>query len=117
MTIGERHFVVRRRWLALLSLAWIAAIYELWMLFNSPSVLADHDRTQCASFANSFPQAYAECLQFVAQTMNDHHAHVATMATLVAAVPVALLWGGWLAARLLRECRAVECAKPTVGRA
>jgi hypothetical protein len=33
------------------------------------------------------------------------------MATLVAIVPVALLWAAWLAARLLRECRSIECTK------
>lgn len=113
MTIGGRQFVIRRRWLALLSVVWIAAIYALWMMFNSPGAMLDHARTQCASFAGSFPQAYAECLQFAAQTMNDRHADVATMATMVAIVPVALLWGAWLAARLLRECRSIECTNRT----
>jgi hypothetical protein len=109
MAIGDKRTLVRRRWLALLSLMWIAAVYALWMFFNSPGAF-DRAHDHCGSLG-PYPYAYAECLQFAAQTSNDRYTDVATMATLVAIVPVALLWAAWLAARLLRECRSIECTK------
>lgn len=112
MTIGGKPFSMRRRWLALLSLIWVAAIYAAWVLLNSSSRGLDHARAQCQLFDRSYPYAYAECMQFASQAIVQHHADVATMAALIAIAPVALLWGSWLAARFLRACRSVECAKP-----
>lgn len=114
MTTGDRYFPMKRRWLALLSLVWIVTVYAAWMLLNVPSTVLDHARGQCQLFDRSYPYAYAECMQFASQAVERHHAEVATMAALIAIAPVALLWGAWLTARFLRECRSVECGKRAV---
>ena len=51
MRIGGRHIMMRRRWLAMLSLAWMAAVYIIWILLYSPSAGAIWDRglAQCAA--------------------------------------------------------------------
>jgi hypothetical protein len=110
MTIGGRRIMMKRRWLALLSLAWVAGVYIAWTLLYSPSVGAmwDRGRAQCASFG-SYPYAYAECMKFAAQVANNHQTGIAETAALIAILPVALLWLLWSGTRFLQVCRSAEC--------
>ena len=112
MRIGGRHIMMRRRWLAMLSLAWMAAVYIIWILLYSPSAGAIWDRglAQCASL-ESYPYAYAECVKFAAQVANNRETDVAETAALIAILPVALLWLLWFAARFFQVCRSAECDK------
>lgn len=116
MTIGGRHIIMKRRWLAIFSLAWMAAIYILWTLLHSPNAGAMWDRgqAQCASL-ESYPYAYAECVRFAAQVANDRQTGVAETAAMVAILPVAALWLLWFAMRFFQVCRSVESGK-TVSR-
>jgi len=114
MTIGGRHFTMKRRWLALFSLAWMAVVYVVWTLLYSPNagLLWARGQAQCASLETA-PYAHAECLKFAAQIVNSRQADVAETAALVAILPVALLWLLWFAAHFFQVCRSVECGKPT----
>jgi len=112
MRIGGRHIMMKRRWLAVLSLAWMAAVYILWTLLYSSSAGTTWDRgqAQCASF-DSYPYAYAECVKFAAQVADGRQTDVAETAALVAILPVLVLWLLWAGARFFQVCRSPECDK------
>jgi hypothetical protein len=112
MTIGGIQIVLKRRWLAIFSLAWMAAIYILWMVLYSPNAGAMWQRgqAQCASL-DSYPYAYAQCVKFAAQVAANRQTDVAETAALIAILPVVVLWLLWAGARFFQVCRSPECDK------
>ena len=101
----RRRFVIKRRWIVLLSIVWIAAVYTAWLHYNTDDAGLNQLLARCQSFAKVYPDSYAKCVGIAGQWKEDRHAKVAATATLVAILPVATLWGLWASVRFLRYCR------------
>lgn len=112
MRIGGRHIMMRPRWLAVLSLAQMAAVYILWTLLYSPVGGATGDRVQaqCASF-DPHLYAYAQCAKFATQVADNRQTDVAQTAALISILSDVFLWLFWADARFFQVCRSPECGK------